>query len=501
MFRFIDKLRRGDIIKLRTRKPDPNLHVHDMQIHTVQVEEVRDDNTYFVRCVDPAHDNLNWVNILTDINVWWDEEPDSIKEDPAHRFKVMQANFLRNDDEKIEFQIEEEEIVHARSFERVLQCFPKGKYGYLLMINRTTKERKIWEYDRGRFVKNSRGLEVVIHRRGAVDGGPTKSVSFTGHRPKSQGVTKLPGGYDNLAHPGRVWLHREIELRLRELAPEKVITGGALGIDQEAFDIAWKLMLEGVIKEVWIYVPCAEQDKKWIDSAKAKYQEQLARAEAMGWVKHISDKPYSSSCMQNRNEAMVNDSDTVIAIWDGSDGGTKNCRDYAAKQNRRIVRINPKDAPAAATKAAKPSKFDDDEEDAPVEVRKSGVVLFRGHVKFGEGPAAAGWVVKDSRGAVLEQFGFSIGRYSIETADFRGLIAGLEAARRHGLTDITVMSSAHKVMRMLESEGCADRELQTPYGNALDALTYFRTVKWVHVDKETPQHIAAEVLALKALNG
>ena len=44
--------------------------------------------------------------------------------------------------------------------------------------------------------------------------------------------------------------------------------------------------------------------------------------------------------MQQRNELMVNDSDMVLALWDGeSAGGTWNCIQYAGKVEKEIVNL------------------------------------------------------------------------------------------------------------------------------------------------------------------
>ena len=38
---------------------------------------------------------------------------------------------------------------------------------------------------------------------------------------------------------------------------------------------------------------------------------------------------------------MVDHSDCVIAVWDGSRGGTGNCVEYARKQEKHILYITP----------------------------------------------------------------------------------------------------------------------------------------------------------------
>jgi len=40
---------------------------------------------------------------------------------------------------------------------------------------------------------------------------------------------------------------------------------------------------------------------------------------------------------------MVDHSDVLMAMWDGSSGGTKNCYKYAKDKNKRIIRIDPRE--------------------------------------------------------------------------------------------------------------------------------------------------------------
>lgn len=59
-------------------------------------------------------------------------------------------------------------------------------------------------------------------------------VSFTGHRPDKLGGYKLP-------NPTYLKVCRDINWLLKELNPEKIISGMALGVDQWAAHIAYKL--------------------------------------------------------------------------------------------------------------------------------------------------------------------------------------------------------------------------------------------------------------------
>lgn len=55
----------------------------------------------------------------------------------------------------------------------------------------------------------------------------------------------------------------------------------------------------------------------------------------------VSDEEYKPWLMQKRNEFMVDRVDTVLAVWDGSDGGTGNCVKYAKKIGKHMLRLLP----------------------------------------------------------------------------------------------------------------------------------------------------------------
>ncbi len=45
--------------------------------------------------------------------------------------------------------------------------------------------------------------------------------------------------------------------------------------------------------------------------------------------------------MQKRNEWMVDNCDMLVAVWDGTDGGTYNCIDYAKRMKKPRILIDP----------------------------------------------------------------------------------------------------------------------------------------------------------------
>lgn len=157
-------------------------------------------------------------------------------------------------------------------------------------------------------------------------------IAFTGHRPD-----KLPNketGY-KLPNPTYIKVCQQIDSLLKELKPEKVISGMALGVDQWAAMIAHKLGIPFVAA-----IPFDKQESKWPESSQKTYRalHKLASEEVI-----VSEGGYAAIKMQVRNEWMVNHCDELIAIWDGSEGGTGNCVKYAKSVNKKIHFINPKD--------------------------------------------------------------------------------------------------------------------------------------------------------------
>lgn len=151
-------------------------------------------------------------------------------------------------------------------------------------------------------------------------------VGFTGSRPQKIGGFKTP-------NPTYNYICSELEKALLELKPDKAISGMALGFDSIAAETCIKLGITFIAA-----CPFKDQDAIWPAASRKKYLELLAQAER---VECISPGGYAAYKMQVRNEWLVERSDVLIVCFDGSAGGTKNCFDYAVKQNKSIIKINP----------------------------------------------------------------------------------------------------------------------------------------------------------------
>lgn len=152
-------------------------------------------------------------------------------------------------------------------------------------------------------------------------------VAFTGHRPN-----KI-GGYDK-NNPLRKKIQEVISQYLVSLKATFVITGGALGVDTDAAREAYKL---GIPYSV--ITPCRNHSSKWPEESQRAYKTMCELAHEH----RVIDVEYSPQAMQNRNIMMVDECDILIAVWDGSQGGTSNCVNYARQIGKKIIRINPKD--------------------------------------------------------------------------------------------------------------------------------------------------------------
>jgi uncharacterized phage-like protein YoqJ len=156
-------------------------------------------------------------------------------------------------------------------------------------------------------------------------------VAFTGHRPN-----KLPNketGY-KLPNPTYIKVCKEIDKNLRELKPDKVISGMAQGVDQWAAHIAHKLGIPFLAA-----IPFEGQESAWPMASQKTFQNLLKLASE---VEIVSPGGYAAYKMQVRNEWMCDHCDKLIAIWDGTPGGTGNCVNYAKGKNKEIIFINPR---------------------------------------------------------------------------------------------------------------------------------------------------------------
>ncbi len=148
---------------------------------------------------------------------------------------------------------------------------------------------------------------------------------FTGHRPSKMNMT------ENETNP---LLEKAIDDAIAE-GYVTFITGMAEGTDIWAAEIVLHRKL--VNKDIHLICalphPGFESRRSMVE--KKRFNNIIANA---GLVKMVNEH-YFTGCYQVRNEWMVDRSNFVIAVWNGSKSGTKNTIDYAKRKGVKVVNV------------------------------------------------------------------------------------------------------------------------------------------------------------------
>lgn len=162
----------------------------------------------------------------------------------------------------------------------------------------------------------------------------TTTCCFTGHRPQS-----LPWGFneqDKRCVKMKKVLKKEIVKAIKG-GYDTFISGMALGFDIICAEMVLALKKKYPYIKLIGAIPCKTQDKLWNEKDKLRYRECLKKLDG---IKCLYDHYIGAQCMLERNCYMINNSQLVIALFNGTNGGTKKTLDYAKKQGLDIVIIN-----------------------------------------------------------------------------------------------------------------------------------------------------------------
>lgn len=147
-------------------------------------------------------------------------------------------------------------------------------------------------------------------------------LGTTGHRPH-----KL-GGYHSAAYD----LAKTFAMCVLEVCePDKVITGMALGWDTAVARACVTLRIPFIAA-----IPCKGQDSMWQEADRARYRSLLGFAEEQIYV----SPAYTPECMNKRNRWIVEHSDKMLAMYDGSrNGGTRNAVECAKSLSVPVTNV------------------------------------------------------------------------------------------------------------------------------------------------------------------
>lgn len=178
------------------------------------------------------------------------------------------------------------------------------------------------------------------------------TICFTGPRPKQL------HGYDEAMRPLYVEIvsfTQDVILGFAQNNPGICfISGGAQGFDQLAFWAVEKAKQQqpelNIINK--LYIPFEQQPSCWSPDGMFGRKEYLLMRRRANITRIVSPNPVPNDsraavkALHERNHAMVQDSDLVIAFlanrsldWEHSSGGTAECVRYARSQDRPVFAI------------------------------------------------------------------------------------------------------------------------------------------------------------------
>ena len=162
----------------------------------------------------------------------------------------------------------------------------------------------------------------------------SRTCCFTGHRPD-----KLPWGPDE-RDPRCAALKRSL---LREIEGlyrrgfRHFISGMAMGCDLYFAEAALALREKYPELSVEGAVPCPTQAERWPEPLRRRWRDILDQCD----LETVVQQNYDRYCMLRRDRYMVDRSAAVLAVFDGTPGGTQYTLNYAMDQRRSILLLDP----------------------------------------------------------------------------------------------------------------------------------------------------------------
>ncbi len=127
----------------------------------------------------------------------------------------------------------------------------------------------------------------------------------------------------------------ETEKVIKELKPDKIISGLALGFDQLLAVIGFRNNIP-----VLGAIPFVGQESRWSERQKIIYQKIIEKCSE---TVIVSNGDYAVWKLMDRNKYIVDNSNVIISYFSGKPSGTSNCLNYAKSINKQIINIYPND--------------------------------------------------------------------------------------------------------------------------------------------------------------
>lgn len=159
-------------------------------------------------------------------------------------------------------------------------------------------------------------------------------IAFTGYRPEKMPFQENKRDKRYLAF--RVVLMRVIS-RLIELGGTYFISGVARGFDTWVAEDIIKLRKNNKNIHLECAIPFPGQSDSWEKADQERRYKILTEADKSV----IVSEHYSRACFFIRNRYMVDVADVVVCAFNGKSGGTAYTVDYAIRQNKIVIGIDP----------------------------------------------------------------------------------------------------------------------------------------------------------------
>lgn len=159
------------------------------------------------------------------------------------------------------------------------------------------------------------------------------SCAFTGHRP-----ARFHFKY-NEEHPDCIMLKQAMNKEICALIEKDVTTfysGMALGVDTWGAELVLEHKKCNPNIKLIAVLPCEAQPNRWTEHQRNRYFNLLPQCDEVVYV----SQQYTLDCMYKRNRYLVDNSQYLLAVYDGQGkGGTAYTVQYAKKNGKSIIII------------------------------------------------------------------------------------------------------------------------------------------------------------------
>ena len=124
---------------------------------------------------------------------------------------------------------------------------------------------------------------------------------------------------------------------LYNLGIRHYICGMALGCDMYFCESVIKFRQKTADISIEAAIPCEEQASGWNEANRNRYYKLVSQCD----IETMVSRKHTKDCYYKRNRYMVDNSSVLIAVFDGTLGGTMHTLNYAGKKGLEIIEIKP----------------------------------------------------------------------------------------------------------------------------------------------------------------